>query len=350
MKAHEVTESDLKLSDRTRWTMTAHGASRMQRLQQRQQVICALREDLYAHGFLEVEPPLLVKGTCPDTHIDSIQAGEGYLVTSTEYQIKRLIVGGFEKVFTLTKNFRANDCGRYHSTEFSMLEWARAFNTLHAIEDDAMRFIRLAFCRLYPKQSTLHFKGHEIDFLSTDWERITVRRALEIHLGLHDLEDFSLEPLCRASKAAGISLPASFEHDKHLVISYLLDMLQSHLGNHTPTFLQEWPAYLTSSAPLSLTDPSVAERSELIIGGIEIADGFPFLRDAGMQRELFAQELARREGVGKPGVAIDERYLEALDEGLPPGAGMALGVDRLVMVLTGSTQLSDVQAFDWTEL
>lgn len=338
------------LNDTMRWKKANGTPSRMMLLQQRQQIISTIREDLYTQDFLEVETPLLVKSTCPDTHIDSIHTSEGYLVTSTEYQIKRLIVGGFVKIFTLTKNFRANDRGRYHSSEFTMLEWARAYESLHAIEEDTIRFIRKAFGKLHPEQAGLKFNGHEINFMTTDWERLSVRDAFEKHLKLKNLEDFSLGPLCRASRQAGVIIPDHFQHDKYLVISYLLDQLQSHLGNSTPTFLQEWPAYLTTSAPISLKDPHAAERSELYIGGVEIADGFPFLTNAKMQRDLFVQELKRREVEGKSFVKIDEHYLEALDQGLPPGAGMALGMDRLVMVLTGSSELADVQAFAWEEL
>jgi lysyl-tRNA synthetase class 2 len=322
----------------------------MERLHQRHQIIATIRKDLYAQEFLEIETPLLVKGTCPDIHIDSIEAGEGYLVTSTEYQIKRMIVGGFEKVFTLTKNFRAYDRGRFHSTEFTMLEWARAYDLLDSIEEDAMRFIRKAFCLLFPNQTSLIFNGHTIDFLGKSWERLTVRSALQKYLGLENLEDFSLEPLLKASKDAGLALPEEFSHDKHCAISCLMDLLQPYLGIKTPTFLQEWPAYLTSSAPISSEDPFVAERSELYIGGIEIADGFPFLRDVQLQRDLFKQALENRKELKKPAVIIDERFLNAMDQGLPDGAGMALGVDRLVMVLTGSERLADVQAFDWDEL
>lgn len=341
---------DSTCADAIRWKKTTDGPSRMSRLVQRHQIMAAIREDLYNQHFLEIETPLLVKGTCPDIHIDSVQAGDGYLVTSTEYQIKRMIVGGFEKVFTLTKNFRAHDRGRFHSTEFTMLEWARAFETLEKIEEDAVRFICKAFRQLYPNQTSLKFNGHAIDFLGSPWERLTVQEALSKHLGLKELEDFSLKPLLSACKGAGLDLPESLCHDKHLVITYVMDLLQSHLGISTPTFLQEWPAFLTSSAPISLKDPHVAERSELYIGGIEIADGFPFLTDAKLQRKLFQDALEHRKTEHKPQVTIDECYLKALDEGLPNGAGMALGVDRLVMVLTGASRLADVQAFDWDEL
>jgi len=338
-------------NDAMRWKMERDASSRMLRLHQRQQIISAIREDLYEQDFLEIETPLLIKGTCPDIHIDSIPAGEGfYLATSTEYQIKRMMVGGFEKVFTLTKNFRANDRGRYHNHEFTMLEWARAFKSLHEIEEDAIRFIRKAFRKLYPIQNTLNYRSHDIDFMAKDWERITVRNAFEKYLGLRNLQDFSLDHLSRSSKDCGITIPEFLLDDKYSALSYLLDQLQSHLGFQTPTFLQEWPAYMTTSAPISSKDPYVAERTELYIGGIEISNGFPFLTDASMQKDLFRQGLEKRKEIGKPPVTLDEPFLKALEEGLPQGAGMALGMDRLVMVLTGSKQLADVQAFDWDEL
>ncbi len=315
-------------------------------LWKRQRIVEAIRRDLYNEDFLEVETPLLVKGTCPDVHIESMQVGDGYLITSTEYQIKRLMAEGFTKVFTLTKNFRAHDTGRYHSPEFTMLEWARTNVSLESIEEDAIRFIRKALFALKPDGSTICFNNHIID-LAKPWQRLTVRDAFKIHLGLEDLQDFSLEALLRAIKKTNISIPQGFEQDKYLVLSYLFEQLQGHLGLSTPTFLQKWPAYLTTSAPISQDDPDIAERSELYIGGIEVADGFPFLCDATLQRKLFAAGCSIRKSLGKPPVTIDEKYLETLDAGLPPGAGMALGIDRLVMILTGSKCLADVQSFTW---
>lgn len=319
------------------------------RLKQRQQIIEAIREDFYEQGFLEAETPLIVKGTTPDAYIDSMRVEEHYLVTSTEYQIKRLIAEGFDKVFTLTKNFRAHDSGRYHQPEFTMLEWGRAFSTLDEIEADTIRFIRKAFHKLYPGENFVKFNGNEIDIASAPWERLTVRQAFKQHLGMDDLGDFSLKALLAASQKAGIKLPGQFQSEEALVMSYLLDLLQTHLGKKVPTFLHEWPASLTSSAPANADDPHTAERSELYIGGIEIANGFPFLRDSKKQRNLFQEQLQKRKELGKPSVVLDEKYIDSL-KNLSKGAGMALGVDRLVMVLTGASRLSDVQAFPWEDL
>jgi len=337
------------MDDALRWKQSAGSFSRMKCLKDRQRILQVIREDLYDQNFLEVETPLLVKATCPDPYIDSIKTEEGYLITSTEYQIKRLMAGGFEKVFTLTKNFRANDRGRYHSSEFTMLEWARAGESLQTIEEDTVRFVRKAFSVLYPDQTSLNFQGNTIDFLSAPWETLTVRKAFDKYLGLNNLKDFSLEALASASKAVAMAIPSFFEQDKHLMMAYLLDQLQPHLGKERPTFLKEWPSYLASSAPLDTNDPSVAERTELYIGGIEIANGFPFLRDAELQRKFFKEALQIRKEEGKPSVVLDEHYLASLEK-LPMGAGIALGVDRLVMVLTGASQLTDIQAFGWDEL
>lgn len=320
----------------------------MKPLWKRQTILTTIRNYFYSEGFLEADTPLLIKGTCPDAYIDSIPADGGYLATSTEYQIKRLIVEGYDKVFTLTKNFRANDRGRYHSTEFTMLEWGRAKKTLHDIEEDVVAFTRKAFSALYPNQSTIHCNGHTIEMLNLPWERLTVREAFKKHLGVDNLGDFSLDALVKASKH--LELPEHFCHDKYLVMAYLFEQLQQHLGTKTPTFLLEWPAYLTTSAPINAQDPHVADRSELYIAGIEVADGFPFLRDAALQRKLFNEEQALRKSLGKPEVMLDEKYMKALETGMPEGAGMALGFDRLVMALLGCSSIAETQAFSWEEL
>ncbi len=338
------------LSDTTRWHRPRGKPSRMSKLWQRQKMTSEIRNDLYQHEFLEAETPLVVRGACPDSHIESmVVQGFGYLITSSEYQIKRMMTGGFEKVFTLTKNFRAKDEGRFHSQEFTMLEWARGFGSIKEIEDDAVRFIRKAFQALHPGESTLTVLGHSIDFMNHPWEKITVRGAFEKYLGMRDLENFSLNSLLMSANKSGIALPSNFIHDQDLVLSFLLDRLQPYLGMNTPTFLIDWPAFMTSSTAVHATDATVAERSELYIAGIEIADGFPFLQDAKLQRKFFQRELNRRRDHEQEVVAIDELYIETLEQGIPPGAGMALGIDRLAMVLTQSDSLAEVQAFSWSE-
>lgn len=336
--------------DGLRWSRPGY-AGRADHLHKRQTIVREIREDFYEQGFLEFETPLLVPGTCPDADIASVQTTDGqYLVTSTEYQLKRLVVGGFDQVFSLTKNFRAGDRGRFHSVEFTMLEWARAWESLAVIEDDAERFIRRAFRAVGGSAKSTNVNGHAVEIDGERWERLPLRAALERYLGVEVDGEFSLASMRHGADAAGLRLPNTFRDDEHLVISFLLDELQRHLGFPRPTFLREWPAFMTSSAGLSNDNPALAERSELYIGGVEVSDGFPFLRDPALQRAAFVRENARRSQRGVSPVKLDERYLASLEQGLPPGAGMALGVDRLVAALVGADGIADVLPFVGDEL
>jgi lysyl-tRNA synthetase class 2 len=339
------------LGDSTRWSRVVDGTSRADVLWRRQDILRALRDDLREHGFLEVETPLLVPGTCPDLAVESVETTcRHYLVTSTEYQLKRLLVGGFERLFSLTRNFRAGDRGAVHSVEFTMLEWARAWRRLDDIEDDAERLVRRAFHASGAAGDSVPSGGHRVVIDGERWERVTLREALRSHLGVLVDETFSLPSIVAGADRAGLALPPSFRSDAHFATSFLLGELGPHLGHPLPTFLRAWPAFLTSSAALDDENPALAARSELYIGGVEIADGFPFLRDPVAQRASFERENQGRTRSGRRAVRLDERYVDALAQGIPPGAGMAMGVDRLVMALTGQSDIGAVQAFSEQEL
>ncbi|EYF03068.1 amino acid--tRNA ligase-related protein [Chondromyces apiculatus] len=336
--------------DALRWLRPGKTPSRMELLWQRQTILRAVRGYFYDQGFLEAQTPLLVRGTCPDIHLSPIQAGDGYLTTSTEYQIKRMIVGGFEKVFTLTQNFRGGDSGAMHNPEFTMLEWARAFDTLDAIEDDAEALVSHALDSLSPGAQHIRYRGRQVQLSGARWERLTVRDALARHLDVALDATFSTESLRAAAARPDLGIEERFRGDPHAVITLLLDQLTPHLGHDLPVFLREWPAFMTTSAALAPGSPALAERSELFIAGIEISDGFPSLRDPALQEALFTRELARRAEEGLPTVELDTRYLAALRQGIPPGAGMALGVDRLVMLLTGQENIRNILPLSWDEL
>lgn len=337
--------------DATRWWRPyASGVSRMDRLRQRAHMIRAIRAVFDTDGFLEVQSPLLLRATCPDTHIDSFAVGGRYLATSTEYQLKRMFSGGFERLYSLTQNFREGDVGPRHNDEFTMLEWARAYESMEAIERDVERVVKSALTALDPMATSVELGGHLIAIRDVPWERLSVREALRRHLGVESDEDFSLNSLRAEVERIGLEIPEAYQQDRTDLITLLLDRIQPALGVTVPTFLVEWPSFLTTSAPLLPDRPGIAERSELFIGGIEIADGFPFLRDGDLQAKLFSRANDSRAALGKPCIAPDLKFLSALDEGLPPGAGMALGIDRLVMALTGEDNIRNVLAFAADEL
>lgn len=344
-------ESSITAEDATRWWRPyATRPTRMQRLVQRAALVRSVRNTLDTAGFLEVQVPLLLRASCPDVHIESHRVGDRYLTPSTEYQLKRMFVGGFERLYSLTQNFREGDVGKHHNPEFTMLEWARAYESLPAIEKDAEVVIRQAFGVLAPDATSVEFNGHRVEISGAPWERISVRQALHQHLGMELDERFSLGSMRSESERLKLDIPKSYCDDPVDIMTLLLDRIQPLLGTKVPTFLVEWPAFLTTSAPPLSNRPEVAERSELFIAGVEIADGFPFLRDAELQEQLFQRANAARIAQHKRPVDLDERYLNGLREGIPPGAGMALGIDRLVMVLTGENDIRNVLPFGWDEL
>lgn len=334
--------------DALRWLSTAAGVSRAELLRRRSRVASAIRRYFEDQEFIELHAPLLVRGTCPDAGIDSVAVGDSYLTTSTEYQIKRLVVGGLERVYTLTQNFRAGEFTALHNPEFTMLEWARAGASLAAIEQDVTALVQAAAAALGLLLDRLVYQGCQID-LRTPWERVTVREAWQTYLGVEVDAAFSLASLQRAVAHLGLSVPAASHGDPADLATLLLDAVQPHLGQTRPSFLVDWPAVFTSSALVKDQAGHTVERSELFIAGVEVADGFPSLTDPTRQLETFAAQQDRRRALGKEPVALDTAYLGALEDGLPAGAGMALGFDRLVMLLTNQTEIRSVLAFAWDE-
>lgn len=334
-------------ADRERWNRPdKDGRIRRELLWQRHLIKRAVRDYLHDEGFLEIDMPLLVRGTTPDVEIDSFAVEDRYLGTSTEYQIKRMEAGGFEKLYTLTQNFRRGDRGRFRNPEFTMLEWARVGGTLRQIEEDVEKFTLHAH-RALGGGGSLSYGGHTVD-LTPPWDRLSVREAVEKYVGVA-LPDFTAESFAAALEAANIEVKDEWRNDTVFLFTVLLDHIQGSLGFEKPVFLCDWPNFLTSSAHINETG-AFTERSELFIAGVEISDGFPSLTDAARQRDNFAAQLARRKKEEKPAVELDQKYLAMMDDGLPPGAGMALGFDRLVMVLTGCTDIASVLAFNWDEL
>ena len=333
--------------DATRWQRPdTQGRSRMEILRRRHVIKRAVRDYLDAESFVEIDMPLLVQGTTPDVEIESFQVEDRYLATSTEYQIKRMEIGGIPKLYTLTQNYRRGDRGRYRNPEFTMLEWARVGGTLEEIERDAEAFT-LAAHQALGGDGRLSYQGRTVE-LTPPWDRLSVIDAVKKYAGA-DLPDFTAPSFARALEQAGLEVKDDWRDDAVFLFTVLLDHVQNSLGFDKPVFLQDWPNFLTSSAK-EHESGNFTERSELFIAGVEISDGFPSLTDAKRQRDNFASQLARRQHEGKAAVALDHKYLSAMEESFPSGAGMALGFDRLVMLLTDCPDIASVLAFNWDEL
>ncbi len=336
-------------SDALRWRKPLQpcGLSRMEILRRRHIIKRAVRNYFDSQNFIEIDAPLLVSGTTPDISVDSFSVDGRYLATSTEYQLKRLAVGGFTRLYSLTQNFRAGDSSAHRNPEFTMLEWGRIGESMKEIENDVEEMTASALAALRLPE-TIDYQGRRID-MKRPWDRLPVLAAIESATGIR-ITDFDASSCRKAAEAAGMEIRADWAENRDFLFSLLMDFIQPQLGSERPVFLTDWPLFQTTSAGADPSDPSLASRSELYIGGLEIGDGFAGLADADMQTRLFEHAMVLRAREGKEPVALDKKYLETMRLGCPYGAGMALGFDRLVMLLTNQPTIVPTLAFSWNEL
>lgn len=311
----------------------------------RSRTINFLRNFLIGRGFLEVETPMMqpVPGGAIarpfKTHHTTLDM-ELYLRVAPELYLKRLLVGGIERVFEINRSFRNEGLSTQHNPEFTMLEFYQAYATHWDLMEMTETMIS-SLVQEIKREMTLEYQGTRIDF-RPPWERITLREGLLSHgeLGEADLKD--PEKLIRYGRHLGIEFKGDEAPGKVLV-----DLFEKVVGSYLiqPTFVTAYP---TDDSPLARKNdqnPEVVDRFELYIFGREIANAFSELNDPQDQRERFKKQVhlkgRDREGVG----FIDEDFLRALEYGMPPAAGEGIGVDRLVMLLTNSSSIRDVILF-----
>lgn len=327
--------------------------------ERRARILASMRAFFVQESFLEVETPILVRLPGMEPYLDTFRTrfeperGEGrdmYLITSPEYAMKELLVGGFEKIFQITRSFRNKETGgALHNPEFTILEWYRT----HADYTDIMRDTE-AMIRRVGREATgceeMTRDGSRID-LSAPFERLRVREAFERYAGVgteifEDAEALIAEAI-RRGYAVKPELERAYDDAFFLIF---LNEIESRLGRERPTILYEYPVSMAALARACPHDSRYAERFELYIGGIEIANAFSELTDPVEQRRRLEEERALRALLGKLVYDIDERFLRALELGMPPSGGIALGVDRLVMLLLGKNDIADVMLFPFRDL
>ena len=295
--------------------------SRVAALRARADIVNCIRSFFTGRGYLEVETPLRIPAPAPEAHIDAITSEDWFLQTSPEICMKRLLAAGIPKLFQISRCWRRDERGRRHFPEFTMLEWYEAGSDYRGLMQTTQDLVRSV-----APTGGLAFSGETID-LEGDFERLTVRDSFRRY-GRMPMEEAERHDL----------------FDEIMVVD-----IEPRLGCGRPTFLYDYPANRSALARLKSDDPSVAERFELYIGGIELANGFSELTDADEQRERFVAEEEFRRSQGKRPYPLPERFLADLPS-MPPAAGIALGVDRLVMVLLDKGSVDDVVAFTPEEL
>lgn len=291
-------------------------ASKRPALEARARILQTIRAFFVGRDYLEVETPHRIPANAPEGYIDAVPSGDWFLHTSPELCMKRLLAAGYPRLFQLCRCWRQGERGGRHLPEFTMLEWYRSGCDYHALMAECE-----ALLRTLAPGGELRWQGETLD-LSPPWERLSVAEAFARYASI---------PLQQALDSG--------RFDECLALE-----VEPHLGCTTPTFLIEYPAELAALARHKPDDPTVAERFELYLCGIELANAFSELTDATEQRRRFAAEEAQRRAAGKPPYPSPEPFLAELPA-MPPAAGIALGVDRLVMLLTDKVHIDEVVAF-----
>jgi len=312
------------------WRPTAS----LEMLRLRAQILAQIRTFFADREVLEVETPLLASSPVTDLHLHALSCryrGPGadggrelYLQTSPEFAMKRLLAADSGPIYEVCKAVRDGESGRMHNPEFTILEWYRTGWDHHQLMDEVDELLQLVLG-------------------TPPGDRLTYGAVFQRHAGV-DVFSVRDEKLVSRAEDLGVVEPADLERDD------LLNLLLTHevepqLGRGRPTFVHDYPASQASLARVRPGDPPVAERFEVFSEGVELANGYHELRDPTEQRRRFEADNAARRAAGSPVVPIDERLLAALEHGLPDCAGVALGVDRLVMLAAGSSEISDVLAF-----
>ena len=305
----------------------------------RAELLARVREFFARRGVLEVETPILSTAGSTDPHLHSFVAASRapgdaatlhFLHTSPEFAMKRLLAAGSGSIYQICRVFRAGEAGRRHNPEFTLLEWYRVGFDYHALMDEVEAL------------ATEILRGRrDLDAP----ERLSYCEAFLRYAGL-DPHAATPADFAAAAAAHGVSAMGIPEADGGAWRDLLLThVVEPHLGRNRLTFLYDYPADAAALARVRPGTPPVAERFELYLDGIELANGFQELTDAEEQRQRFERDRAWRRAHGLPDVPHDERLLRALAAGLPPCSGVALGFDRLVMLALGARSIAEVIAF-----
>ncbi len=307
-------------------------------LKQRSEVVWRIRHFFYEAGFVEVHSPILSRDTVIDRHIDPVvlpgaSLGIGwlsesnfFLQTSPEFGMKRLLAAGAERIYQISSVFRAGERGEFHNPEFTMIEWYR-------VGDDFTQAVDLLVALLQA--------------VKPEWnpKRTTYQQAFLDHAQICPLTS-SVEQLADLAVAKNLGVQRQWSTDRDDWLNLIFsEVVQPRLGSTQPEVISHYPASQSALAKICQKDPRVAERFELFVGGVELANGYHELLDAEELRKRNATVADQRTYDGKPPLPSESRLLAAMQAGLPACSGCALGLDRLLMVVCEAQTIDQVICF-----
>lgn len=301
-------------------------------LQFRAQIIKKIRDFFAQREVLEVDTPLLCRTTATDPHIHSFEVKPiaRYLQTSPEFAMKRLLAAGSGAIYQICKAFRDDEYGRLHNPEFTLLEWYRPGINHHALMDEVDALLQT--------------------ILQTPTAERCSYQALFYHYLQINPHSATLDDLQHCAAANQVYLQGSSNHRDAWLQLLLSHCIEPKLGFTRPIFVYDFPASQAALARIRAGNPAVAERFEVYIKGVELANGYHELTNASEQRQRFQNDLAQRALLSYAWIPLDENLLTALEQNFPECAGVALGVDRLIMLAAQAASLAEVMSFTWEEV
>ena len=335
-KFHGLADVDLRY--RQRFVDLWANPEVMERFKKRSAVIAAIREFLQGRGFLEVETPMMQQqpgGAAAKpfiTHHNALDL-DLFLRIAPELFLKRLLVGGMEKVFEINRNFRNEGLSRYHNPEFTMLELYQAYADYNVMMDLTEELICLLVAKYCPSNQ-IEFGDIKVDF-ARPWRRVRYAQLIKEHTGC-DIDDTG----ALRKKAAQLDINEAIMDDVVVIDALFKAAVEDKLV--CPTFVIDYPAALCPLTRRKKDDPRYAERFELYIAQMELANAYTELNDPAQQCENFLIQLRGQEDSM---ARMDRDFITALKYGMPPAGGLGIGIDRLVMVLTGALSIRDVILF-----
>lgn len=337
--------ADIEIKYRQRYLDLMSNPESQEVFKKRSQIISSIRSSMLEDGFLEVETPMMHSipgGAVAKPFITQHNAldRELFLRIAPELHLKRLLVGGFEKVFEINRSFRNEGLSTRHNPEFTMLEFYAAFATFEGTIDFTKNIIQSASA-VIGNNDEIEWDGDKIDLFNFSIKTLN-NLVLEHNPELNNDDLTNLDKLRSYSKSLKVPFKESWGAGK-----VLLEIFEKSVETNLiqPTFVTEYPVEVSPLSRRNNDNPSIADRFELFIGGKEIANGFCELNDPDDQAERFQEQVQAKADGDDEAMGFDEDYITALEHGMPPAVGVGVGIDRLVMMLTNQSSIRDVILF-----
>jgi lysyl-tRNA synthetase class 2 len=332
----------------------SHLLNNQDKLIARFEIIKAIREFFWSENFLEVETPLIVRYPGQEPYLSPMkvkvnnekgESFDGYLHTSPEYAMKKMLAAGFDNIFSICKTFRDEESfGGTHNPEFTMIEWYRKNADYFNIMDDTENLFKFI--------STKKISGFDEKFvkkIQQPWLRKSMKEIWQEFVGVNLDEYLTTEKMAQLCREKGLDIENGLEYEDYFYALFL-NLIEPKLGFDAPVFIYLYPKQMAALAKFSAEDSRYAERFELYIDGLELANAFSELTEAKEQRERLLEERALRGKLGKEIFALDEDFLQALEMELPKMAGIALGVDRLIQIFLACKNIDNVLTLPMSKL